>query len=142
MFCGCLSTTLKSIDYYQILHTYMNIVVHGFYSFFIFFFLQNTNFEMIVFGYRYHQIIFIYVNLTYMNYLHWITLYFFFLFFFYIELITIVRAANGTILHFRSSNDPNLVLDFHTTESCDICCRLLFTSNKIIEFLDEGKEIF
>ena len=58
---------------------------------------------------------------------------------FLIELLTVVRAANGTILHFRSSQDPNLVLDFHTTEACDICCRILFASNKMIEFLDEGE---
>ena len=58
---------------------------------------------------------------------------------FSIELLTVVRAANGTILHFRSSQDPNLVLDFHTTEACDICCRILFASNKMIEFLDEGE---
>ena len=89
---------------------------------------------------------FFFFNLTYLSELSFHGTLFIFLFFpisfFCIELITIVRAANGTILHFRSSNDPNLVLDFHTTESCDICCRLLFTSNKMIEFLDEGKEIF
>jgi len=55
------------------------------------------------------------------------------------QLSTVVRAASGTVLHFRSTVETELILDFMATESCDICCRLLFAANKNIEFLDEGE---
>lgn len=55
------------------------------------------------------------------------------------ELATVIRAASGSVLHFRSKLDPDLVLDFHSVEACDICCRILFAANKLIEFLDEGE---
>ena len=57
------------------------------------------------------------------------------------NLKVVLKAANGTVLYFRSAlaKEKELALDFHTTESSDICCRLLFAANKNIDFLDEGE---
>ncbi len=53
----------------------------------------------------------------------------------------ILKAANGTVLHFCSSmkSEKPIVLNFHSNEASDICCRLLFAANKNIDFLDEGE---
>jgi hypothetical protein len=56
------------------------------------------------------------------------------------NLHTVVRASNRNMLSFRSSStDKTMSLEFHNSESSDICCRLLYAANKDIQFLDEGE---
>lgn len=57
------------------------------------------------------------------------------------RLSTVVRASNLNILTFKSSTtEKALTLEFQDRENCDICCRLLYSANKSIQFCDEGEK--